>query len=194
VRTFRSILSAARRAASRVTSRACFGGTGYTFADGTAATTMGCGASKPARLVPDPPAPQPAAAAAAPEPAPWAPTESTSPVANPSSAPAASSWDDWDDEDDSSAPTRSQPPPRAVGPTPQPSEHAAFRNASGVLCIGAVAAAAMEVGLRCTSCGQRVHRFEAHQWEESADYYTFRNYVRTRRLWPRNCTWPASSH
>ena len=149
---------------------------------------MGCGASKPpARLVPDPPAPQPQApqppaAAAAPEPAPSAP-ESTSPAAKPASAPAASSWDDWDDEDDSSAPTRSQPPPPAVaGATPQPTEHAAFRNGSGVLCIGAVAAATMEVGLRCTSCGQRVHRFEAHHWDESADYYTFRNYVRARRI------------
>ena len=163
-----------------IAGRACFGGTGYTFTDGTAETAMGCGASKPpARLVPDPPAPQPPAAAAAPEqlPAPSAP-EFTPPAAKPASAPAASSWDDWDDEDDSSTPTRSHP--QSQSSPPQPSEHAAFRNASGVLCIGAVAAAAMEVGLRCTSCGQRVHRFEAHRWDESADYYTFRNYVRTR--------------
>ena len=100
--------------------------------------------------------------------------------------PAASSWDDWDDdEDDDSATNRSsQLPPTAVAPgatPPPPTEHAAFRDAGGVLCIGAIAAAVMEVGLRCTSCGQRVHRFEAYQWHASADYYTFRNYVRTRR-------------
>lgn len=148
---------------------------------------MGCGASKPpARPASDPPAPQPPEAAPAPEPAPSA-SKSTSPAANPPPAPAASSWDDWDDdEDDGSAPNRSsQLPPTAVAPQqptpPQPTEHAAFRDASGVLCIGAIAAAVMEVGLRCTSCGQRVHRFEAYQWHASADYYTFRNYVRTRR-------------
>ena len=149
---------------------------------------MGCGASKPAaRPASDPPAPQPPAAAPAPElgPAPSA-SKSTSPAANPPPAPAAGSWDDWDDdEDDDSAPNRSsQLPPTAIAPgapQPQPTEHAAFRDAGGVLCIGAIAAAVMEVGLRCTSCGQRVHRFEAYQWHASADYYTFRNYVRTRR-------------
>ena len=160
---------------------------------------MGCGASKPparqalpileqARQLP--------AAATAPERAPSA-SESTQPTAKPPAledlvaapAPAASSWDDWDD-DNSAAPSGSQPPPPAVaGATPQPTEHAAFRSGSGVMCIGAVAA--MEVGLRCTACGQRVHRFEAHRWDESADYYTFRNYVRSRGIQPRTSAWPA---
>ena len=162
---------------------------------------MGCGTSKPhARQGPYPVvpvAPVPAVAAAASKLAPVstppgtkpAPTAPEALIATP--APDASSWDDWDDEDDSSAPSRSQPPATAVaGATPQPTEHAAFRNSSGVLCIGAVAAAAMEVGLRCKSCGQCVHRFEARQWDESADYFTFRNYVRTRGIRPRTSTWP----
>ena len=177
---------------------------------------MGCGASKPPARQDPYPEPQASqapqeqqqqqqaapAAAAAPDPAPLSP-ESTPLATTPAPpaptvvapAPAVSSWDDWDDDDDaSSAPTRSQPPPTAVaGATPQPTEHAAFRNGSGALCIGAVAAAAMELGLRCTACGQRVHRFEAHLWDESADYYTFRNYVRIRRPQPRPSAWPATT-
>ena len=92
-------------------------------------------------------------------------------------APADSSWDDWDDEDDP-APSRSQPP--IAGVTPQPSPHAAFRDNAGMLCLGP--GATMDVGLRCTSCGQRVHRFDAHRWDESADYYTFRNYSPDDRM------------
>eukprot|EP00320_Phaeocystis_rex_P019573 CAMPEP_0119060776 /NCGR_PEP_ID=MMETSP1178-20130426/4694_1 /TAXON_ID=33656 /ORGANISM="unid sp, Strain CCMP2000" /LENGTH=171 /DNA_ID=CAMNT_0007041913 /DNA_START=19 /DNA_END=532 /DNA_ORIENTATION=- len=168
---------------------ACCAAAGYTFADAAADAVMGCGVSKPHALqgeteqretYPGPVLEQALhAPVAAPEPAPSA-SESTPPPAK-SPAPealvaapatAASSWDDWDDEDDSATPTRSQAqPPAVAGATPQPTEHAAFRNGSGVLCIGA---GAMEVGLRCTACGQRVHRFEAYRWDESADYYTFR--------------------
>ena len=40
----------------------------------------------------------------------------------------------------------------------------------------------MEVSLRCTSCGQRVHRFAQQGWKESADYYTFRNFSPDQRM------------
>ena len=150
---------------------------------------MGCGAnSKPARKASDyleqtplnasdahpsqdAAAPPPAAATAAAEPrttaAEW---KSTLPA----------EWDDWDDDDDD-VPTRSAPQP-PLGPTPQPSEHAAFRDGDGALCIGGNGGPAMNVGLRCTSCGQRVHRFAQHRWNESADYYTFRNFSPDQRL------------
>ena len=159
---------------------------------------MGCGASKPpARQAPFLPGPVPDVPDAAEEPQEPIPLEpeaapsilapaatvsaAPEPAANVSAAPAPdTSWDDWDDEDDD-APTRSQPPNTAsTEAAPQPTQHAAFRNGAGVLCIGA--GDAMQVGLCCTSCGQRVHRFCAHRWDESVDYYTCRNFSPDDRM------------
>ena len=118
-----------------------------------------------------PPPPPPPTATAEPSPAPSGGATEPAPT---------DEWDEWDDEDD--GPTRSAPPPTS-GPTLQPSEHAAFRAATdGVLCIGGHGGPSMEVGLRCTSCGQRVHRFAQHRWNESADYYTFRNFSPDERM------------